>query len=166
MPNWCNNEGSISASKEKIDSIVDFLSSAGDVEDAPMTGLLEHLIPNPSGEWDYDWSVLNWGTKWDALIMDWSRVSENCVYLTFDTAWSPPIAAYDKLTEDGYTIDLSYHEEGMSIVGQYIDGKQETYEYSDMESLDDIPKELVENWILRDILEERAEMEIEEADEE
>ena len=41
----------------------------------------------------------------------------------------------------------------MGFVGEYRDGEEETYEYEDLDDLDDIPDHLVENWNLRDNLE-------------
>jgi hypothetical protein len=41
-------------------------------------------------------------------------------------------------------------EEGMRFVGEFVDGSDETYEYEDVEDLDNIPDHLVENWNLHD----------------
>ena len=47
-------------------------------------------------------------------------------------------------------IEAKYLEEGMGFVGQYIDGIDESYEYSCREDLDLIPEELVDYWNLQD----------------
>lgn len=47
-------------------------------------------------------------------------------------------------------------------MGRFIDGEDEYYEYSDLESLDNIPEELVEHWGVRDRMEDDLENEEEE----
>jgi hypothetical protein len=51
-------------------------------------------------------------------------------------------------------------------VGEYVDGDEETYEFSDVNDLDDIPEHLVENWNLRDTLEGWGDEDDEEFEEE
>ena len=67
--------------------------------------------------------------------------------ISFDSAWSPPIAAYEKLTEMGFEIRAFYHESGMCFAGIWEDGFDDYYEYGDMNSLeaaDTLPEELDE----------------------
>jgi hypothetical protein len=45
----------------------------------------------------------------------------------------------------------------MCFVGQFIDGSDEYYEYSDLESLDDIPESLVDDYGIREMIEEQLE---------
>jgi len=60
----------------------------------------------------YDFCVSEWGTKWDVG-------GDGCVphdidggiMISFDSAWSPPIAAYEKLTEMGFEIRAFYHNQ-------------------------------------------------------
>ena len=55
MPNWCQNIANITHEDlEKLDAIVEELKK----EDPE---LFNSLVPNPAGEWQYDWSVANWG---------------------------------------------------------------------------------------------------------
>ncbi len=58
MPNWCDNTITIRGKTETIRSIWE---SANQEEG----GLLASMVPTPNGEWNYDWCVENWGTKWD-----------------------------------------------------------------------------------------------------
>ena len=53
------------------------------------------------------------------------------------------------------------HEEGMQFVGEFVDGDDESYEYTDLDSLDDIPESIVEHWNLREMFEERENDELE-----
>lgn len=154
MPNWCNNDVLITGDKEKIDAIFNFIESKKSDESQDATKLLEFLIPNPEGEWDYRWCIDNWGTKWDVDVHYHERIDENQISLSFDSAWGPPIQAYNTLEELGYDVEAHYIEEGMCFIGQYIGGEDESYDYTDVASLDDVPEELVEHWNLRERLEE------------
>jgi hypothetical protein len=68
MPNWCDNTVTIThADKLKLDVIEAGLSNDKNQE------LFSVIRPNPNGEWQYDWSVENWGSKWEAAVHDWER---------------------------------------------------------------------------------------------
>lgn len=179
MPNWCANNCEITHDdKSKIDAIENFLKEFDANEDENKTGLLQFLVPNPTDQWDYNWSVANWGTKWDIQLYEWDRIDENTIFLNFDTAWGPPTVAYDTLTEQGYEIHASYLEEGMGFVGQHSGGFDESFEfdYENPALLDNIPEDVMEPWNLRERVEEEIEFqkeiaeptddEIEAADEE
>jgi hypothetical protein len=43
----------------------------------------------------------------------------------------------------------------MAFVGEFVDGSDDCYEYEDLDSLDYIPEHLIEDWNLRDLLEDR-----------
>lgn len=116
MPNWCSNVAFIShENADELDKIVTELEKGEDAQ------LFESLVPNPSGEWNYEWSVDNWGTKWDASIYEF-ELEPAGLRINFDTAWSPPIEFYNKLTELGYQVEAFYYEESMDFAGQYVDG--------------------------------------------
>ena len=123
MPNWCYN--TVELHNDDVAKI-DALEKELEKEDAQP---LNHLRPNPSGEWDYDWSVNNWGTKWDVSPMDWERFSDNCIRMNFDSAWSPPITLYEFLESEGWTVNALYHEPGMCFAGNYVQGEDECVEY-------------------------------------
>ena len=147
MPNWCDNSMRLyNEDKTKIDALEAEMSKKND-EGHSMACPFEHLRPNPSGEWQYDWCCENWGTKWDANIIDWERSSDNEITIYCDTAWSPPTALYDYLTEQGWEVNALYHEPGMAYCGTYTseDG-DDYYEYdiTDAESIENLPQELVE----------------------
>ena len=135
MPNWCQNVAYINHDdKEKLKSIVSELDKGDE------TQLFNSLVPNPSGEWNYDWSVENWGCKWDAQVYEYSMEPEH-LYISFDTAWGPPTTFYDKLGEMGFEVKAFYREEGMAFAGLYIDGDDDYYEYGGM-SADEIEEQL------------------------
>jgi hypothetical protein len=132
MPNWCDNTLNISHSdKTKIDKLEAELSKLNE-EGRSQAELFEHFRPNPSGEWNYMWSVENWGTKWDASIIDWERLDDESMVIYFETAWGPPIALYNFLVEDDWNIEAFYHEPGMCFAGVYDNGSDDYYEYSDL----------------------------------
>lgn len=66
----------------------------------------------------YDWSVANWGTKWDAYDYD-VEVGEFSVCLNFTTAWGPPEEVYDALTRAFPELHVSafYDEPGTCSAG-------------------------------------------------
>ena len=105
------------------------------------------LRPNPAGEWQYDWSVNNWGTKWEAGIIDWERRDDNEIWISFESAWSPPTALYDFLVEEGWEVEALYHEPGMSYAGQFTtDGGDDYYDYdvTDLENIECLPEDVIE----------------------
>lgn len=147
MPNWCDNSMRLyNEDTTKIDALEAEMSKKND-EGRFMAQPFQHLCPNPTGEWQYDWSVQNWGTKWDADIIDWDRTSDNEITIYCNTAWSPPIALYEYLTEQGWEVDALYHESGMCYAGTYTsDGGDQYYEYSvsDQNTIDDLPSDVVD----------------------
>lgn len=169
MPNWCNNSTTISGNKEQIDKFEAFLNDNNGKEwfnfflpcpeeltevDSPNETKNVQALTEKYGHADwYSWSVENWGTKWNADAQDWSR-DENSISFWFDSAWAPPTNLYNKITDEGYDVESYYLEEGMGFVGKYSEGADEYYEYSDSESLNDIPDDIVDNWNLRESLEE------------
>jgi len=141
MPNWCDNTLRLSnENKSKLDEVEAELLKKTD-EGYFAARLFEHFRPNPSGEWEYDWSLNNWGTKWDASIIDWERHDDENLTVYFETAWAPPIALYDYLTEQGWVVEAFYNEPGMCFAGNYDNGTDECYEYADL-SADEIEEEL------------------------
>jgi len=145
MPNWCDNRMTLSHDDvSKIDALEAEMEKKN-AEGRSMAEPFNHLCPNPTGEWDYAWSCNNWGCKWDANIIDWDRQDDNTITIYCDTAWAPPIALYEYLTEQGWTVDAVYHESGMAFAGVYTsEGGDDCYEYSitDQTSIDDLPVEV------------------------
>jgi len=80
------------------------------------------------GSW-YDFNIANWGTKWDVQSDNVEIADTNTVTASFDSAWSPPITAYERLTELGFEIEAFYYEPGMQYVGKWVDGEDECIEY-------------------------------------
>jgi len=51
-----------------------------------------------SNHW-YDWNIRNWGCKWDVSDIEVIYESDDSITYRFSTAWSPPIDAIYKLSE-------------------------------------------------------------------
>ena len=160
MPNWCYNSATLHNSDK---SMIDALEQELQKEDAQV---FQHLRPNPTGEWDYNWSVENWGTKWDVTVQDWEREDDNTIVMHFDTAWSPPTTLYEFLeTEEGWSVRAYYHEPGMVFIGRFEDGFDDYYEYdiTDRESVENLPEDLIDFGGLMDEVDRYEEEQYEES---
>ena len=95
MPNWCSNNLIITGDIETLVQLKEVIES--DVE-----GLLEAIAP--IGEWDYGKAVETWGTKWDVSTEGLQFVDHGDgtaeIEGYFDSAWSPPVEAFQQLAED------------------------------------------------------------------
>jgi hypothetical protein len=159
MPNWCYNTATLSnEDKTKIDGLEQELLK----EDAQP---FNYLRPNPDGEWDYGWSCENWGTKWDVSMHDWEREDDNTIVMHFDTAWSPPIALYDFLNENGWSVRALYHEPGMGFAGRFEDGYDDYYEfdYTNREEVENLPEDIADFANVWDELERHEEEQLEDS---
>lgn len=67
----------------------------------------------------YDWSIANWGTKWDAYDQGMEEVGDEEVIYTFDTAWSVPYPVLEKLSEEfpELKFEVKYFDEGHNFWG-------------------------------------------------
>jgi hypothetical protein len=149
MPNWCSNTIKISGTPEEITS---FEKSLNETNGKNWFDFFVAPAEKTEGiDW-YTYNVENYGCKWNCDAQDWHRDGDT-IEFWFDSPWAPPTKLYDQIQEQGLTVYAEYLEEGMGFVGEYIDGDEETYEFSNVDDLDDIPDHLVENWNLRDSLE-------------
>lgn len=157
MPNWCQNTATF---RHKDPTMIDRV-----VKGAAGEGILQELLPCPeelqnpdsttSGgpnaakygyeSW-YDWQIANWGTKWDLCEADANRTSDNSVDLSFESAWSPPVAAYRKLEELGFEVNAYYYEPGMCFCGHYDANGDRDFDIPDTpnEVEKQLPKDIVD----------------------
>jgi len=162
MPNWCQNVATISHEDvEKIDAIETELGKEKDD-----VALFQMLRPRPADQEEnwYGWNCENWGTKWDISYCDFDRIDDNTIKLNFDTAWGPCTTLYEFMETEGYSVEAFYNEDGMAFCGQFVDGYDDQYNYSDMDSAqmqDDIPSEIDDMFGL---IERKQELESEEED--
>lgn len=118
MPNHCNNTLTIKSDNAGLlrNLMNDITSAEGN-----MHSFLEKLVPFTGDigyEWDYDWCVRNWGTKWDIYDVNHASLDGDTLELSFMSAWSPPIEALvTGMLNHGYTFDLYYEEGGCCFIG-------------------------------------------------
>lgn len=170
MPNWCNNHLTLTHpdpamikraydALERGEFLSEFIPCPAELLD-PRTGsyggpdagekdaLRQSLTEKYGYSGWYDWQVANWGTKWDTGEQGNNDINPNdptMLTAGFDTAWSPPIAAYERLTELGFSVKAGYYEPGMCYAGLWEDGIDDYYDLSNMKAADveaDLPADL------------------------
>ena len=149
MPNWCSNSLTIKGDASTLVALKEIVES--DKE-----GLLEAIAP--IGDWEYGTAVETWGTKWDISSegLEYTDNGDGTAEITgwFDSAWGPPVDAFQKLADDWDScyIELLYEEGGMPFVGCWdSEGGDDYYEYGEFTSeniKDNIPEYLVEHFAL------------------
>jgi len=156
MPNWCNNgltlehkdsamvqraydalrEGRflqefIPCPQDLIDTVSGFVGEGQAALEAKQAANREKY---GYATW-YDYNVNEWGTKWDVGGDDglMEMINPNTLQASFESAWAPPVAAYEKLCAQGFIIKAFYEEPGMAFCGMVTgdeDGfDDEYYEY-------------------------------------
>jgi len=160
MPNWCNNNISITGPNSVIDKIEKIVK-----EEKEDNGLLNFFHPmpkqlegttSPSSSADkpqpmvegfdnwYDWRNANWGTKWelcefygvDRQYHSEQNEGESTITFGFDSAWAPPINAYEQFLRDNEDCSLKawYYEGGCDFMGEWDNGSDNCYAPSDYKS--------------------------------
>ena len=133
MPNHCTNELRLVGPKDQLDQFR--LDATKPIEpwtpkeEDPEPSLLnfQGAVPYPvaadrhaSDGW-YNWSIKNWGTKWNAYDVT-TNVTDQGVSYNFTTAWAPPEswlrAATEKYPEIKFM--LAYFEGGCDFCGILI----------------------------------------------
>ena len=97
----------------------------------------------------YEWCNANWGTKWDICEFNIIEESDSLIVMSFSSAWSPPIQAYEALSKLGYLIEASYFEGGCAFCGKWFDGTDEYYDIEECNAKwvrENIPPELDEEF--------------------
>ena len=159
MPNWCFNRLTIDTTSEggkKLAKAFEpkYKSEDGTSEFELYAQPMQDLMPCPQelldtdasfskepnekqlankkkygfSDW-YGWRVSNWGTKWDARVVEYDDHNPNETYVMFDTAWSPPenfFRIFAMLHSDAYFRN-EYDEEGMGFEGYCENSQAEGY---------------------------------------
>jgi hypothetical protein len=167
MPNWCNNvvelshenpemmaravksfnDGSFLNEFVPVPKELNIVSGClGDIaeQEALEKQQEENLKKFGYSTW-YDFCVNEWGTKWDIEPYEPVTLQEDGeITMTFDSAWSPPGHAYEKLVDLGFSVRAYYYESGMGFCGYWEDGIDDYYEIGDM-TADDVAEMLPES---------------------
>lgn len=167
MPNWCNNYLEVTG-KEK--DLMKFRRKAKRTIKGEVNVLdFAKLYPEPDykkvevlptfpdirnevrkGEEWWDWRIQNWGTKWNSCepeLLD--QEQDNLLQYRFETAWSPPVELFEKVSKDFPTLKfvLEYEETGMGFKGTAtIQNGENDQEEKDIEYLKCPDKECEETW--------------------
>ena len=165
MPNWCNNtlelahedpamlerarvafnEGKLCNEfvpvPESLQITAGFLGDGEEqrkLEEQEKINFAEHGYKN----W-YDWCVNEWGTKWDVGGDGMTAEPENGrLIMSFDSAWSPPVAFYEKMLDLGFSVRAYYYEGGMCFAGVWEDGIDDFYDLSECANADEAEETL------------------------
>jgi hypothetical protein len=185
MPNWCNNNLTLqhedpamitraAEALERGEFLAEFIPVpeqlqivAGSVGDPDEQRKLEaqtkrNVEELGYGNW-YDYCVGEWGTKWDVGADGTTDVHPDgkMLHTYFDSAWAPPVRAYEKLTEMGFTVGAMYYEPGMAYCGTW-DSETGDNEYN-LEGMsadqvaDELPSELDEAFGISECIREYEE---------
>ena len=152
MPNWCMNTVEFEGTPEQIKQVKDAIQK--DALFGTLCPMPESVFRGDLGQEErkdcedkgidnwYDWSVSNWGTKWEAsdLHMDDEGQYDDCAHVTvsFSTAWSPPVNFYETLYENmnydcddlgdpQFKIRATYYEPGCDFIGIWENGDDRCY---------------------------------------
>jgi hypothetical protein len=167
MPNWCNNNLTLEHEDpamiqraydalERGEFLNEFIPvpedlkitsgylGNGDEQKELERKTAENVAKYGYGNW-YDYCVGEWGTKWDVGGDGQSdiRPDGKMLHTSFDSAWSPPVNAYEKLEQLGFRVNALFYEGGMAFAGSYEDGNCDDFEISGM-SADDIERDYPE----------------------
>lgn len=160
MPNWCSNTVLIQGEPEEIGKLLMFVEQDSNPfafnkiivmppqlrdQSSPVREddvAKDNVDKYGAKDW-YDWSVKNWGTKWDSnstqIIYDRTTPmmpGDRTVRIEFETAWSPPMPVYEALAKmfPNTNIFASYNEDGVGFSGyiMYKGGKSVSEKHYDM----------------------------------
>ena len=142
MPNWCWNHLEVSGDEKQLQEFVEksttnieendefsFNGTYPQPEDLNITkgtrtqDEKEQAMLNEAKygyTYWYDWRCDQWGTKWDACEPNINHNDIDYFAVSFETAWSPPIAWIENIMKDFPDLHfvLEYDEEGMCYGGR------------------------------------------------
>jgi len=129
LPNWCYNKTIVEGPKDEIESLINDQFDFNKI----------YPIPESEKENWYNWSLENWGVKWNrdsVEIKNFNSKEENIYTVTFqyNTAWGPALKILDHLqNQHNIKIKSYYCEEGPSFVGLWENGQNYHYELAGFE---------------------------------
>lgn len=180
MPNWTDNHITISHPDK---SLIDLIAATQDTDKGVLSTIIpcpEELCDDDLTTWSrgpeqdardakkaelkakygheswYSWNIAHWGTKWDLCEPYIERIDDNTVVVTAQTAWNPPITAFETMKERGYSIRALYCGEGPEYAGIWNDGQDDYYNTTNgsKAARSILPKELDDQFGITETLEE------------
>jgi len=161
MPNWCDNQVTITGPNSVIDKIEKIVNEDDSHKN---TGLLNFFHPMPKelrdttadgkedkklmkkygySDW-YGWACDNWSTKWevcefygvDRQYLTEQSEGESMISFSFSSAWAPPIGAYEYFLakNEECTLKAHYYEGGCDFMGVFENGDDRCYQPSNYNS--------------------------------
>ena len=161
MPNWCDNQVTITGPNSVIDKIEKIVNEDDSHKN---TGLLHFFHPMPKelrdttadgkedkklmkkygySDW-YGWACDNWSTKWevcefygvDRQYLTEQSEGESMISFAFSSAWAPPIGAYEYFLakNEECTLKAHYYEGGCDFMGVFENGDDRCYQPSNYNS--------------------------------
>lgn len=144
MPNWCSNELKIQGNPKELSKLikkVQITKSEATENHYESLFACHRVIPRPADKEDdwYNWSVENWGTKWDLSDVRFEGdVEAKEVSYYFESAWSPIVPVVEALAKEFKTLSFNYtfYETGSDYWGEveYKKGEVESEEGGDISS--------------------------------
>jgi hypothetical protein len=122
MPNWCWNMLEVAGDEKQLQEFVEkslVSPEKNEIHDA--TGFtFEGTLPRGDRKDWYEWSISNWGTKWDACEPYINHNDKDYFSVNFESAWAPPIDWIKNIMKDfpDLSFILEYEEPGMGFGGR------------------------------------------------
>ena len=158
MPNWCDNQITITGPNSVIDKIEKIVK-----EEKADQGLLDFMYPMPKelenttadgsnnkalmkkyghSDW-YSWKTDSWGTKWEVNEFYGVDRKDDTISFAFSSAWAPPLGAFEHFLgeNEDCSIKAYYYEGGCDFAGLWEDGIDDCICPSDYKSDDDYWKD-------------------------
>jgi hypothetical protein len=118
MPNWCENVIQVeTGTQEQIQKFAEDVNGRSILDFDKLVSTPKELLE--SNEW-YHWRLENWGTKWEADCPAGKPDGFEFVQgLYFMTAWSPPVAWFDRVAKlyPHLSFTLYFYEGGNAFAG-------------------------------------------------
>jgi len=148
MPNWCDNQVTITGPNSVIDTIEKIVK-----EEKDGNGLLNFMYPMPAelrdttadgsenkelikkygySDW-YSWACDNWGTKWEVNEFYGVDRQGDTISFAFSSAWAPPTGAYENFISENEecSLEAKYYEGGCDFGGIWDNGDDRCYTISE-----------------------------------
>lgn len=134
MPNWVTTKCTVSGPAADIEAIRDQMLNTGS-NGKPFFDF-ERIIPMPDNifkgamtldeqrataglNW-YDWSIANWGTKWNSCDYEEVESAPGLWVFRMDTAWAFPKPVFSALAKKYSSVlfNVAYFDEGWNFAGR------------------------------------------------